>query len=122
MTVSPAGSSVPRIEGPLKVSGIATYTSDFNFPGLLYAVPVCATIGSGTIAGLDTSVSGSMPGVQAVYHRANIGRIYRSAPDEGLGTHLDERRPPFEDDVIRYYGQYVAAAVADALPLAPLFM
>lgn len=113
MTVSPAGSSVPRIEGPLKVSGIATYTSDFNFPGLLYAVPVCATIGSGTIAGLDTSVAGSMPGVQAVYHRANIGRIYRSAPDEGLGTHLDERRPPFEDDVIRYYGQYVAAAVAD---------
>jgi xanthine dehydrogenase YagR molybdenum-binding subunit len=25
---------------------------------------------------------------------------------------LDERRPPFDDDVIRYYGQYVAAVVA----------
>ena len=26
---------------------------------------------------------------------------------------VDERRPPFEDDVVRYYGQYVALAVAD---------
>jgi cbb3-type cytochrome oxidase cytochrome c subunit len=25
----------------------------------------------------------------------------------------DERRPPFEDDIVRYYGQYVALAVAD---------
>ena len=26
--------------------------------------------------------------------------------------YLDEKRPPFDDDTIRYYGQYVAAVVA----------
>src|SRR5262249_36518031 len=29
-----------------------------------------------------------------------------------------ERRPPFEDDVIRYYGQYIALAVADTFEAA----
>jgi len=29
-----------------------------------------------------------------------------------------ERRPPFEDDVVRYYGQYVALAVADTFEAA----
>jgi xanthine dehydrogenase YagR molybdenum-binding subunit len=28
---------------------------------------------------------------------------------------IDEQRLPFEDDVIRYYGQYVAVAVAETL-------
>ena len=29
-----------------------------------------------------------------------------------------ERRPPFDDDVVRYYGQYVALAVADTFESA----
>src|SRR6185295_9274150 len=31
---------------------------------------------------------------------------------------IDERRPPFEDDVVRYYGQYIALAVADTFESA----
>jgi xanthine dehydrogenase YagR molybdenum-binding subunit len=103
---------LPRVDGPLKVSGRALYTSDHNFPGMLYAVPVCATVAKGTIRNLDTSRAESMPGVKAVYHRGNIGKIYRTAPAQGFSGILDERRPPFEDDTIRYYGQYVAAVVA----------
>src|SRR5256886_9270293 len=30
----------------------------------------------------------------------------------------EERRPPFEDDVVRYYGQYIALAVADTFETA----
>src|SRR5207244_9651340 len=30
----------------------------------------------------------------------------------------DERRPPFEDDLVRYYGQFVALAVADTFEAA----
>jgi len=104
--------SVPRVDGPLKVSGVAMYTSDYHLPGMLYAVPVCSTIAKGTIQSLDTSSAERMPGVKAVYHRRNIGKLFRSAPGEGLSAYLDERRPPFDDDTIRYYGQYVAAVVA----------
>jgi len=104
--------SLPRVDGPLKVTGTAMYTSDYNLPGMLYAMPVCSTIASGAITSIDTSRAEAMPGVKAVYHRANIGRIYRTAPPVGFSGILDERRPPFEDDTIRYYGQYVAVVVA----------
>src|SRR5271167_4808951 len=95
--------SLPRVDGPLKVSGTAMYTSDHNLPGMLYAVPVCATIASGTITGIDTKLAESMPGVKAVYHRENIGKLYRTAPPSGFSGIVDERRPPFEDDTVRYY-------------------
>jgi xanthine dehydrogenase YagR molybdenum-binding subunit len=103
---------LPRVDGPLKVSGVAMYTSDHNLPGMLYAVPVCATIANGTIASLDTTRALAMPGVKAVYTRKNIGKLFRTAPAQDFTGILDERRPPFEDDTIRYYGQYVAAVVA----------
>lgn len=101
--------TLPRIDGPLKVTGTARYTSDHCLPGMLYAVPVCATIAKGRIESMDTSRAESMPGVKAVYHRRNIGKLFRSVPTRDP---LSERRPPFEDDVINYYGQYIAVAVA----------
>jgi xanthine dehydrogenase YagR molybdenum-binding subunit len=110
---SPIGRDTQRIDGPRKVTGLAQYTSDFNFPGMLYAVPVEATIANGKLLTLDTSAAERMPGVRAIFHRANIGRIFRSTPAPGFDRVCLERRPPFEDDVIRYYGQYIALAVAD---------
>ena len=74
-TNSPIGQRTPRVDGPLKVTGQAKYTSDFHFPGLLYAVPVEATIASGRVTKLETSMAEKMPGVKAIFHRANIGKI-----------------------------------------------
>jgi xanthine dehydrogenase YagR molybdenum-binding subunit len=110
------GGDFTRIDGPLKVSGTAMYTSDFNFPGMLYAVPVCATIAKGHIKHLDTTTAVSMPGVRAVFTRENIGKFYRVevSPD----IRIDETRPPFEDDDIYYYGQYVGVVVADTFEQA----
>src|SRR6058998_3386354 len=117
-TTSPIGRGVPRVDGPLKVTGKAQYTSDFHFPGLLYGVPVEATIANGRVVKLDTTAAEKMPGVRAVFHRENIGRIFRSVQEPGFEGICEERRPPFEDDVIRYYGQYVALAVADTFEAA----
>ncbi len=85
---------------------------------MLYAVPVEATIANGKIEKLETAAAEKMPGVRAIFHRANIGKIFRSTPGQGFEGICDERRPPFEDDVIRYYGQYVALAVADTFEAA----
>ncbi len=115
---SPIGRDTPRIDGRLKVTGAARYTSDFHFPGQLYAVPVEATIAAGRIAELDTAAAEAMPNVRAVLHRRNIGKLYRAAKPKGFDGITDERRPPFADDVIRYYGQYVAVAVADTFEAA----
>src|SRR5438876_3872675 len=117
-TASPIGRSTPRVDGPLKVSGTAQYSSDFRFPGQLYAVPVEATIANGRLVKLDTDAAEKMPGVRAIFHRENIGKIFRSVLGSGLEGIVDERRPPFEDDVVRYYGQYIALAVADTFESA----
>ena len=118
------GGTSPRVDGPLKVTGGAMYASDHNLPGMLYAVPVCATVASGTVTGVETKVAEGMPGVKAVYfhtkdgQRGSIGKLYRSSPGSGFDLVIDEKRPPFEDEVVRYYGQYVAAVVAESFEQA----
>src|SRR5438552_3107554 len=115
---SPIGRDTRRVDGPLKVTGKAQYASDFHFPGLLYGVPVEATIANGKVTKLETAAAGKMPGVRAIFHRENIGKIFRSVQGQGFEGISDERRPPFEDDIVRYYGQYVALAVADTFEAA----
>src|SRR5260370_8652270 len=110
---APVGRDTPRVDGPRKVSGMAQYTSDFHFPGMLYAVPVEATIANGKVVKLDTAAAEKMPGARAIFHRQNIGKMYRSVLEPGFESVCEERRPPFEDDVVPYYGQYVALSVPD---------
>jgi xanthine dehydrogenase YagR molybdenum-binding subunit len=110
------GGEITRIDGPFKVSGTATYSSDINLPGTLCAVPVCATIAKGRITRLDTAAAAGMPGVRAVYTRENIGKFYRVS--FATDIHIDEKRPPFEDDNIYYYGQYIGVVVADTFEQA----
>src|SRR5258705_5659375 len=117
-TSSPIGRDTLRIDGPRKVTGLAKYASDFQFPGLLHSVPVKATIANGKLVTLDTTAAEKMPGVRAVLHRGNIGKIFRSTPAPGFDRVCLERRPPFEVDTIRYWGQYIALAVADTFEAA----
>src|SRR5258707_9547112 len=117
-TASPVGRDTPRVDGPRKVSGLAQYTSDFHFPGMLYAVPVEGTIANGKVTKLDTSAAEKMLGVRAIFHRENIGKIFRSTLGPGFSGVCEERRPPFEDDVVRYYGQYIALAVGETFETA----
>src|SRR6476646_9056360 len=90
---SPIGRDTLRIDGARKVTGVAQYTSDFNFPGMLYAVPVEATIANGKLLTLDTTAAEKMPGVRAVFHRANIRKIFRSTPaaDAVRATYAKEK-------------------------------
>jgi xanthine dehydrogenase YagR molybdenum-binding subunit len=112
------GVPTSRIDGPFKTTGTAMYSSDYHFPDLLYAWPTTATIASGTIQNLDISAAESMPGVIAIYHHGNIGALYRTPPAAGFSMIVDERRPPLEDTTVRYYGQYVAVAVAQTVEQA----
>ena len=112
------GNKLPRIDGPLKVSGRAVFTSDISLAGMLYAVPVRSTIARGRITSIDASAAKTLPGVKAVYYRGNIKAFFRTAPPKGFTGLIDEKRPPFEDDEVRYYGQYVAVAVAQTMEQA----
>jgi xanthine dehydrogenase YagR molybdenum-binding subunit len=112
------GQARARIDGPLKVTGTAQFTSDHHLPGMLYAVPVGATIAKGKVTAIDTSRARQMPGVRAVLKRGDLPPLKRITPNFGDGLMMDEIRPPLDDDIIRYYGQYVALAVADTFEQA----
>src|SRR5260370_13880404 len=103
------GAALPRVDGPLKTTGNARYASDYNFPNMVYAVPVCATIASGKIRSIDSSAAEKMPGVLMVLHHGNIMPLYRNAS----GGRNSESRPAFEDETVYYLGQYVAAVIAE---------
>ncbi|RTL49191.1 MAG: xanthine dehydrogenase family protein molybdopterin-binding subunit [Bradyrhizobiaceae bacterium] len=109
------GAPLNRIDGPKKVSGRAMYTSDHNFPGMLYAVPVSSSIASGTITKLDISEAEKMPGVRAILHADNIAKLYKVTNSR---LHIDEKRTPFADKEVAYYGQYIAAVIADTFEQA----
>ena len=110
------GAAVSRIDGPLKTSGVARYSADFNLPRMVYAIPVCATVGSGRITRLDATKAQSMRGVLKVYSHGNAPKLYR--PDPAGKAWISESRMPLEDEVILYNGQYVAVVVAETMDQA----
>ncbi len=109
------GAAVPRIDGPLKTSGTARYSADFNLPRMVYAIPVCAPIASGRITSMNTSHAEGMRGVLKVYSHGNLPRLYKTGPG---GGEVGESRLPFEDETIYYSGQYVAMVVAETMDQA----
>jgi len=120
MSTTPAsiiGTPTPRIDGPLKTTGAADYAADFHFERMAYAVPVGALIAGGRIRSIDTSAADQMPGVLLVLHHGNIGPLYRTVPGDDNATN-SEVRTPFEDDVVRHWGQHVAVVVADTFEAA----
>ncbi|HEX4284193.1 MAG TPA: xanthine dehydrogenase family protein molybdopterin-binding subunit [Terracidiphilus sp.] len=111
------GIATPRIDGPLKTTGVAEYAADFHFAHMAHAVPVSAAIASGRIRSLDAGVAEKMPGVLLVLHHGNIGPLYRTAPGDDNATN-SEVRSAFEDEVIRHWGQHVAVVIAETLEQA----
>ena len=59
-----------------------------------------------------------MPGVLAVFHHGNFDKLYRPAGAFEDQSRPGESRPPFEDENIYYYGQFVALVVADTFQQA----
>ena len=111
------GKPTPRIDGPLKTTGTAQYAADYHFPGLVYAWPVASTIGSGKILAIDAAKAQKMPGVLLVLHHGNIASLYHVGHGSYSGR-AGESRPLFADNIVRYYGQYVAMVVAETLEQA----
>ena len=120
MSTTPAGiigRPTPRIDGPLKTTGTAKYATDVHIDGMVYAVPVIASVASGRIRSLDTSAAEKMPGVLLVLHHGNIGPLYRTVPGDGDATN-SEVRSALEDEIVRHWGQYIALVVADTFEQA----
>jgi CO/xanthine dehydrogenase Mo-binding subunit len=67
------GASLPRQDGPDKVTGRARYAGDRKLPGMLYARLVTSPYAHARIAHIDTSAALSIPGVVAVFTAETLG-------------------------------------------------
>ena len=67
------GQPISRVDGPLKVTGRATYAYEYRQEdeALLYGVIVAATIGRGRVQDIDVSHAQRSPGVCAVLTHQN---------------------------------------------------
>ncbi len=103
------GASLDRIDGPLKVTGTATYAYEYPVAGAAYVFPVQSTIAKGRITSIDAHAARALPGVHAVLSHENAPRL-ASLDDHDLEI--------FQSDAVAYRGQIIAAAVAETLETA----
>jgi len=69
------GTSINRVDGPLKVAGRAPYSAEFPLDNLLYGVMVQSTIARGAIIDTDTSAASRIPGVVRVLTTENAPKL-----------------------------------------------
>lgn len=109
------GRAQARVDGPLKVSGLAPYAAEFTADDLAYAVAVPSAIAKGRIVSLDVSAARAAPGVIDVLSHENTLDV----PDDDEPFKNDmvavpgSPFRPFRDAIIHYSGQAIALVVAD---------
>jgi xanthine dehydrogenase YagR molybdenum-binding subunit len=106
------GQPLSRIDGPLKVSGRATYAAEYWDVGQpLYGFIVGATIGKGRITAIDTARAERTPGVRMVM-------THRNAPAQGeydpsIASAYSRAFPTLAGPDVHHYGEPVALVVAE---------
>ena len=118
MSTTVVGQAVTRIDGKLKVTGRAPYALEHPIENVAYGVAVASTIGNGRIKNIEAAEAEKMPGVLAILHHGNAGKLYRPAGSLEESSRPGESRPPFEDENIYYYGQFVALVIAETFEQA----
>ncbi|MBO0790887.1 MAG: xanthine dehydrogenase family protein molybdopterin-binding subunit, partial [Ktedonobacteraceae bacterium] len=103
------GAPLNRVDGVQKVTGAAKYAYEYLTRDVAYAVPVQSTIAKGRIVSIDASAARALPGVITVISHENAPRLIP----------LDNAELAVcQSDAIAYYGQLVAAVVAETLEIA----
>jgi xanthine dehydrogenase D subunit len=100
------GESPRRADGPGKVNGSFTYSSDLTAEGMLWGATVRSPHPYARIVAIDTSEALLMPGVQAVL-------THRDVPGQKLYGLEIQDQPVLAIDLVRYWGEAVALVAAD---------
>jgi xanthine dehydrogenase YagR molybdenum-binding subunit len=115
------GASMNRVDGHQKVTGAATYSTEYQLPGITYAVLVGSTITKGRLTGIDTKAAERAPGVLAVITHFNSPKVPgfdTAGKDPSQPATVGGPLKIFNDDKIRFNDQPIAIVVADTLERA----
>jgi CO/xanthine dehydrogenase Mo-binding subunit len=106
------GTVIPNEDGPAIVTGAARYTEDLPFVGLAHGCCVRSPFAHATIRSVDASAARDVPGVLLVI-----------TPDDTADLPLVTTGPIYDMPLlaqgkVRYYGEPVAAVIAETLEIA----
>ncbi len=102
---SPAvGRDLPRVDGPAKVTGTATYAFEHQLDDVVHLYPLQATVARGRVTAVHTGAVEAMPGVVAVLTSDNAPRL-AWADDAELAV--------LQSDAVAFRGQLIGAVLAE---------
>ena len=108
--VKGVGVSIPRPDGPEKVTGRVQYVADIQPKGLLHAKLLRSPHAHAKIISIDTSAAKALPGVRAVLTAKDIPHLKKKAPTRAHAVLAIDRAV--------FMGQPVAAVAADEPSIA----
>ncbi len=102
-----SGTSVPRVDGLAKVTGVAKYAVDLATPGAVHGVAVRSDRAHARIVEIDSGEAESVEGVLAVVTARGV------APIDVRFGHISRDHPALAVDKVLYQGEPVALVVAE---------
>jgi xanthine dehydrogenase YagR molybdenum-binding subunit len=108
------GEPLPRIDGPIKVTGAARYTADLRAANMLYGVLVTASIPAGRVAAFDKDDALAEPGVVRVLTHEDMPRARNTI----AGPPFAHSYLPMQSDEVRHEGQPIALVLGETLEAA----
>src|SRR5438093_563138 len=108
--VKGVGLSIPRPDGPEKVTGKVQYVADIQPKGLLHAKLLRSPHAHARITRIDTSRAKALAGVRAVLTAADMPYLKKKAPTRAHAVLAIDR--------VVFAGQPVAAVAADEVAIA----
>jgi xanthine dehydrogenase YagR molybdenum-binding subunit len=104
------GEAVSRIDGILKVTGAASYATDFPLANTAYGFLIKSEIAAGKILEIDTSAAEKSAGVAAVITHKNALKTTAGRAVRGGAT--------LQNADVNYFGQNIGVVVADTFEQA----
>ncbi len=99
------GQSVPRTDGPAKVTGKALYIDDYAAPGSLFGATVRATVARGRIRGITRDPSFDWTGITVV--------TAADVPGENIVALIEDDQPLLAKDQIRHMYEPIALVAGE---------
>ena len=114
---SATGKAIDRVEGHLKVTGMAKYASEFPIKDKVYGQGLNSTIAKGEIVSIDTSEAEKLPGVLKIitYKNAEKLKTFDNKMTEVSTTTI---APVLQTNMVHFYGEYVGLVVAETFEQA----
>ena len=112
------GQPTPRVDGHLKVTGQASYASDFDVKNPGYAYLLTSAIAKGSITGIDETEAKAVHGVLLILTHLNAADAVKEIKFSKQGGPASTSIVPLSSPKIWHDGQIVAMVVADRFEAA----